>query len=180
MATVLNLANANAAQNSTVTLNTVNSNGLTFAPGIGTFNLGALASGGASGDLLLSDGVNPVTLSVGLNNASTTYNGSMSGAGSLVKVGTGTLTLAGAEIFTGATTVNNGGLTVTGSRFHVGIADFGWRNGHSNNAQATMNFTSGTTLNSGASAITDTAGSDFAGQHHAQCGFCRQFDAHGQ
>ena len=42
--TVLNLANANAAQNSTVTLNTFNSNGLTFAPGIGTFNLGALAS----------------------------------------------------------------------------------------------------------------------------------------
>ena len=98
---VLNLGNANAVQNSTVTLNTVNTNGLTFAPGIGTFNLGGLSSGGTSGDIALTDGASPVTLSVGLNNANTNYGGVISGAGALVKVGFGTLTLARDETYTG-------------------------------------------------------------------------------
>ena len=155
---VLNLGNANAAQDSTVTLNSVNSNGLTFAPGIGTFNLGGLASTGAAGDLLLSDGANPVTLSVGLNNAGTTYNGSMSGAGSLVKVGTGTLTMAGVEIYTGSTTVNNGGLTLSGSTFGSTALTLGGGAVTVNNATTSPSFTS-TTLNSGASTITDTLGS---------------------
>ena len=42
--TVLNLGHANGAQNSTVTLNSTGANSLTFAPGIGTVNLGGLAS----------------------------------------------------------------------------------------------------------------------------------------
>ena len=155
---VLSLGNANAAQDSTVTLNSVNSNGLTFASGIGTFNLGGLASAGAAGDLLLSDGASPVTLSVGLNNAGTTYNGSMSGAGSLVKLGTGTLTMAGVEIYTGSTTVNNGGLTLSGSTFGSTALTLGGGAVTVNNLTTSPSFTS-TTLNSGASAITDTLGS---------------------
>ncbi|WOK36286.1 autotransporter-associated beta strand repeat-containing protein [Sphingomonas sp. C3-2] len=59
------------------------------------------------------------TLTVGGNNTSTTYSGvirEISGmAGGLTKAGTGTLTLTGANSYTGATTVNGGTLRVNGS-----------------------------------------------------------------
>src|SRR6185437_5760181 len=62
-------------------------------------------------------GAGNVTLSAALttggnsDNNSTTYSGVMSGAGSLTKGGTGTLTLSGANTYTGATTVSAGTLT---------------------------------------------------------------------
>lgn len=59
------------------------------------------------------------TLTVGGSNASTTFSGSMvnGGAGTLglTKVGTGLLTLGGASIYTGTTTIQGGGLRITGS-----------------------------------------------------------------
>ena len=137
---VLNLGNANAVQNSTVTLNTVNTNGLTFAPGIGTFNLGGLSSGGTAGDFALTDGASPVTLSVGLNNANTTFNGVISGAGALVKVGTGTLTLARDESYTGATTLNNGGITLTGTTLPTSSLILGGGTFTINNAPRPLGF----------------------------------------
>ena len=55
-------------------------------------------------------------LTVGGNNLSTTVSGVISGTGgSLVKQGTGTMTLTGANTFTGGTTVSAGGLLVNGS-----------------------------------------------------------------
>jgi len=64
--TVLKLGNANAAQNSTVTLNSTATNSLTFASGIGTFNLGGLASAASAGSFALTDAASSaVTLSVG-------------------------------------------------------------------------------------------------------------------
>lgn len=61
-------------------------------------------------------------LSVGTNNATTTFSGVIQDGGliggtggSLTKVGAGTLTLAGANTYTGATTVNGGSLIITGS-----------------------------------------------------------------
>jgi autotransporter-associated beta strand protein len=54
-------------------------------------------------------------LSVGYNNASTTYSGVMSGAGSVTKIGSGTLTLSGANTYTGDTLVNSGTLALSGS-----------------------------------------------------------------
>ena len=62
------------------------------------------------------------TLTVGSNNLSTTVSGTISDGGasggtggSLVKVGTGTLTLSGANTYTGLTTIFEGAINLTGS-----------------------------------------------------------------
>ena len=56
------------------------------------------------------------TLTVGSNNLSTEVSGVIVGAGgSLVKTGSGTLTLSGTNTYTGTTTVNAGSLLVDGS-----------------------------------------------------------------
>jgi autotransporter-associated beta strand protein len=54
-------------------------------------------------------------LTVGSNNLSTTFAGTIQDGGSLTKIGTGTLDLTGANTYTGATNVNGGVLKVDGS-----------------------------------------------------------------
>ena len=55
-------------------------------------------------------------LITGLNDLSTTVSGLITGTGgSLVKVGTGTLTLSGANTYTGLTTISEGAINLTGS-----------------------------------------------------------------
>jgi autotransporter-associated beta strand protein len=74
-----------------------------------TQTLGALTGGG---DVLLGSG----TLLAGASNASTTFAGAISGTGSFVKLGTGTMTLTGAaNSYTGATTISSGVLQLAGS-----------------------------------------------------------------
>ncbi|TSA12003.1 MAG: hypothetical protein D4R79_08515, partial [Comamonadaceae bacterium] len=75
--------------------------------------LGSIAGGGS---ILLSDR----TLTVGADNSSTTFSGTISGAtvfgggaGKLVKSGAGTLTLSGNNAYDGITTINAGTLAVT-------------------------------------------------------------------
>jgi autotransporter-associated beta strand protein len=98
----LSLGNDMALPNATVML----------AGGILTFATANPVLGGLAGTGSLSfSGV--TSLTVGGNNASTTYSGALSGSPALSKIGTGTLTLAGSSPnFTGATTVTAGTLAV--------------------------------------------------------------------
>ena len=105
------LANTNAVTDSVVTINSTN--GLTFSPGIGAFNIGGLA--GTDPEALADTNGGAVTLVVGTDNTNTTYSGVLSGLGGLTKVGAGTLTLSAVNTYTGATTVNGGTLDVTAS-----------------------------------------------------------------
>ena len=98
------LGNANAVTNDTINLSI--DNGLTFNTGIGTFNVGGLS--GANALALTDTGASPVTLSLGGNNSSSTYNGAFTGAGVLAKAGSGTLSLNGTSTYTGGTTVSGG------------------------------------------------------------------------
>ena len=86
-------------------------------------------SSGSASDGTCSSFSGSDKLTVGGTNATFTYSGVMSGVGSLVKTGTGTMTLSGANTFTGAANVNAGctnhlGTTVvsTNSRAQFGFA----------------------------------------------------------
>jgi autotransporter-associated beta strand protein len=106
---VLNLSNTNALA------------GSTFAGGAGSLVFDASVAshaftfGGLSGstDLALQDNAatpNAIALTVGGNNASSSYSGNLSGGGtaSLSKAGTGTLALSGVSSYGGTTAVSGG------------------------------------------------------------------------
>ena len=101
---VLRLNNSNAVQNSTVTLNIDNC--LQFGTDIGTFVMGGLA--GPSSLALVDIGNHPVTVQIGQNNLTTGFSGVLTGGGGLAKIGAGTLSLSGTNLYTGATTISNG------------------------------------------------------------------------
>ncbi len=107
---ILQFNNLNALSNATLNLTATVANPLSFSNAVNTgpFNLGALS--GSSAQTLTDTIGSPVALSVGGNNASTTFSNLLSGSGSLVKVGSGTLKLAGTNTYTGNTTVNGGTL----------------------------------------------------------------------
>ena len=108
----LQLNNTLALQYSTLDLQTADTGTLQFS-GIRAATLGGLQ--GSRNIVLVNTTNGAVNLSVGTNNASTSYAGVLSGTGGgLTKVGTGTLTLTGANTYTGPTIVGTGGtLNVT-------------------------------------------------------------------
>jgi fibronectin-binding autotransporter adhesin len=55
------------------------------------------------------------TLVAGGNNDNTIFNGSMEGTGGFTKAGTGTMTVGAANSYTGATTISNGEIALSGS-----------------------------------------------------------------
>jgi fibronectin-binding autotransporter adhesin len=112
----LQLANGLALQNSTLDLT------------IGKLDFGTLVSAtlgslrGAQNINLQNQSSGNVALSVGKNNASDLYSGKFIGGGSFTKIGTGTLTLAGANTYSGTTTIAAGTLLVSGT--HTGGATY--------------------------------------------------------
>ncbi|MGJ8650889.1 MAG: beta strand repeat-containing protein [Opitutaceae bacterium] len=104
------LADELALQNST--LNTDTTSVFDESVGGNAFTLGGLA--GTGGVALENNAGSPasIQLTVGNNDSNTAYSGILSGAGSLIKVGTGSSTLSGANTFSGGTTVNDGLLIV--------------------------------------------------------------------
>ena len=120
----LNLANGGALQGSTVTSPTT---GIVFDQSVASriFAFGGLSGSGSLN--LQNNAASPagVTLTVGGNNGSTTYSGTLSSSGSLTKVGTGTLTLTGSSTYTGATAISAGILAAASTGTLPGYASTG-------------------------------------------------------
>ena len=119
----LTLGNALALQNSTLNYN--NQGGtLSF----GTLTAATLAGlTGAQNLALTNTTPAAVTLTLGNNSVSSTYTGTLSGAGGVTKNGTGTTTLgsgaAGGATYTGLTEVNQGTLVIGGVTNSTGTFD---------------------------------------------------------
>ncbi len=113
LAGALQISDANSLQNSTVNQQT--DSGLEFGPAIGLFVVGGLSG---ANNLVLSDRLgNPIVLTVGGNNASTTFAGTINGNGNLDKVGTGSLTLSGVSMFgLGLVSVDGGTISLPSGR----------------------------------------------------------------
>jgi autotransporter-associated beta strand protein len=106
----LQLANPQALQNSTLNYNSGN---LVFDSSINAATLGSLSGSNSLALTNLSGGL--VALTLGNNNADATYFGNLFDAGlgsSLIKAGSGTVTLAGTNAYAGTTSANTGTLAV--------------------------------------------------------------------
>ena len=122
--TFTNTAVINAGTLTLGTQNTLANSTLNYSGGSLSFgSLTAATLGGLSGtaNLSLVNGSSAaVALTVGGNGASTSYSGSLSGAGSLTKSGAGTLTLSGNESFSGVLTNSGGTLVLSGNNTYTG------------------------------------------------------------
>lgn len=87
----------------------ITASGALYVQGRSSQTVGSLA--GVAGSIVSNNGV----LTVGSINTNTAFAGVISGPGSLVKTGAGTLTLSGSNTYTGVTTVAVGTLEMTAS-----------------------------------------------------------------
>ncbi|MFM9057670.1 MAG: autotransporter-associated beta strand repeat-containing protein [Planctomycetaceae bacterium] len=114
---VLSLATTQALAGSTLDMLSTDSGFVALSAGTTTQTY---AIGGLSGSRNVAIGGN--TLSVGGNNQSTTYTGSITGSGGLMKVGTGTFTMTGSNSYSGVTTIAAGRLVGTTASLSGSIA----------------------------------------------------------
>jgi autotransporter-associated beta strand protein len=149
------LGNAAALQNSTLNYTTGT---LAFNSGIGTATLGGLS--GSKAFTLKNLANAAVALSVGNNNQATAFSGAIDGGGSLTKIGAGTLTLSGANSYTGPTKLSagtlsfsQGALGTTSQVVFTGTSTLLW-NGHNQALSGRL------TINDGVIATLDTNGND--------------------
>jgi len=106
----LQLMHANALQTSTLNYTVANTGTVVFDS---TVAGNAFTFGGLSGDknlALTNNATAAIALTIGANTAS--YSGNLTGSGSLIKNGSGTQTLSGANAYTGTTTVSVGTLLI--------------------------------------------------------------------
>ena len=158
----LAIANATALGGTTLDLNSLDAGTVSAINQNSTF--GGL-SGSRNLDMLTR------TLSIGNNNASTTYAGVLSN-GALTKIGTGTLTLTGANTYAGDTVVAAGTLRVQGTGSHSGVLGIGTVAATTGRLELTGTLTagslfagrtsgaSGVLVQSAGSSLTLTAGSE--------------------
>ncbi len=90
--------------------NVVRVNGNSVLTLLSDQTVGSLASNNANASIQLGS----YTLTAGGDNTSTSVSGAVSGTGSLVKQGSGTLTLSGSNSYGGTTTVSGGTLSIAG------------------------------------------------------------------
>jgi autotransporter-associated beta strand protein len=96
----------------------IQSGSLSFA-GLTSATLGGLKG---TGSLSLSNtSSQAVAVTVGGNGESTSYTGNLSGLGSVVKTGSGTLTFTDSNAYAGTTSVLAGGLLVNGTNSGTGV-----------------------------------------------------------
>lgn len=143
--TVILSADANLVFNDSVTTNTFTFGGLSASSAGTGFNLA-----------LQNDATSPlpIALTVGGNNQSTSYQGVLSGGGSLIKTGSGTLTLGGANTYTGTTTVSSGTLEVDGSSASATTVSGGATLAGDGTVNATVTVNSGGSITPGANNLT--------------------------
>ncbi len=183
----LTLAHAQAVQNSTVTVN-ASGGALGFAAGITQPTLGGLTGNGTIN--LATAASEPVALTVGNNAQSTTYSGTLSGAGGLTKVGAGVLTLASPvnSSYSGPTIIAGGKLTLgsfnvpsstiganfysaTGTDNVTGLAGVvpmsGWNNCSTFNSSLSLKYNNGSS-SGGSMTWTGGGGQAFSGVPSSQ------------
>lgn len=100
-------------------------NGATFDLNDFSQTIGSLSNDfttGSGGSVKLG-ALSTTTLTTGGDNTDSIFSGIIQGAGNVTKVGTGTFTLTGANIYLGNTTLNAGGITILGSLASTVIAN---------------------------------------------------------
>jgi autotransporter-associated beta strand protein len=149
------LNNAAALQNSTLNYTTGT---LIFNTGISEFTFGGLSGSKAFSLKNLANAA--IALSVGKNNQTTSFSGAIDGGGSLTKIGTGTLTLSGANSYTGPTKLSagtlifsQGALGTTSQVIFTANSALQW-NGHNQALSGRL------TINDGVTATLDTNGNN--------------------
>jgi autotransporter-associated beta strand protein len=105
----LQLANQDAIQSSLLTIGQFGS--LTFAGGVGVFDIAGLA--GSGGINLTDSSPAAVALTISNSGPNTVFSGTISGSGSITQAGPNSLTLSGTSGYSGGTTIGGGTLAIT-------------------------------------------------------------------